>query len=153
MVTISVFLSLLDEIRKEYKVLRSKSQYDDISDQSEADLVRLSTRALAAVARIAGDPSAYQEQCTKIMNMNAYTGLKVLSLVGVIESLRADVAAGYLQSQKELVHGEIFSDFLEMSKHLLDEGYKDPAAVVAGSSLEAHLRQLCIKSGIDVEFE
>ena len=35
-----------------------------------------------------------------------------------------------------------------MSQHLLNEGYKDAAAVIAGSSLDAHLRQLCERSGI-----
>ena len=38
-----------------------------------------------------------------------------------------------------------------MAQHLLNEGYKDAAAVIAGSSLEAHLRQLCQKSGISTE--
>jgi len=69
----------------------------------------------------------------------------------VLESLRADASLGYLQSQRELIHGELFGDFLEMAEHLLDEGYKDAAAVIAGSSLEAHLRQLCQKSGIPTE--
>ncbi len=38
-----------------------------------------------------------------------------------------------------------------MAEHLLDEGYKDAATVIAGSSLEPHLRQLCQKSGIPTE--
>ena len=35
-----------------------------------------------------------------------------------------------------------------MAQHLINEGYKDAAAVIAGSPLEAHLRRLCLKSGI-----
>ena len=42
-------------------------------------------------------------------------------------------------------------DSLEMAQHLLNEGYKDPAAVMAGSVLEEHLRQLCQKHGIPTE--
>jgi hypothetical protein len=38
-----------------------------------------------------------------------------------------------------------------MAQHLLDEGYEDAAAVIAGSSLEAHLKQLCQKNNIDTE--
>lgn len=38
-----------------------------------------------------------------------------------------------------------------MADHLLDEGYKDAAAVIAGGTLEAHLRQLCVKTGIPTE--
>ena len=38
-----------------------------------------------------------------------------------------------------------------MSKHLLDEKYKDPAAVMIGSVLEEHLRQLCSNNSVDTE--
>ena len=43
----------------------------------------------------------------------------------------------------------MFDDFLEMAQHLFDEGYKDAAAVIVGASLETHLRNLCLKNGID----
>lgn len=36
-----------------------------------------------------------------------------------------------------------------MAEHLLDSDYKDPAAVMIGSVLEEHLKQLCNKNGID----
>jgi len=38
-----------------------------------------------------------------------------------------------------------------MAEYLLTEGFKDPAAVMAGSVLEEHLRQLCIKNSIPIE--
>lgn len=52
---------------------------------------------------------------------------------------------------KDLVTAEIFSDFLEMAKYLLDENYKDASAVMIGSVLEEHLRQLSIRNGIPAE--
>lgn len=69
---------------------------------------------------------------------------------GVLEALKNDYESGYLQSVVELVHAETFSDFLEMAGYLLEQGYKDPAAVIVGSVLEAHLRKLCDKQGITV---
>jgi hypothetical protein len=48
----------------------------------------------------------------------------------------------------ELIHADIFTDFLDMADYLMQQGYKDPAAVVAGSVLEEHLRKLCDKYGI-----
>jgi hypothetical protein len=54
-----------------------------------------------------------------------------------------------LQSISELIHADIFADFLEMADYLLEQGYKDPAAVITGSVLEEHLRKLCDKNGID----
>ncbi len=44
-----------------------------------------------------------------------------------------------------------FSDFLEMAQHLSNEGYKDAAAVIAGSSLEAHLKRLCEANSVELE--
>jgi hypothetical protein len=49
-----------------------------------------------------------------------------------------------------LIHADLFSDFLEMAEYFQDEGFKDPAAVLAGSVLEEHLRKLCGKHGITV---
>ena len=39
-----------------------------------------------------------------------------------------------------------------MAEHLLEEGYKDAAAVIAGSSLESQLHQLSNKYGVPLDF-
>ena len=39
-----------------------------------------------------------------------------------------------------------------MAEHLVEEGYKDAAAVIAGASLESHLRQLSSKHGVSVDY-
>lgn len=70
---------------------------------------------------------------------------------GILSAAREELAGGWLSTTKGLVSAEIFSDFLEMAQHLLDEEYKDPAAVMAGSVLEEHLRQLCQKHSIPTE--
>jgi hypothetical protein len=141
----------LDQLLQEFSALRGRSQYDDISDLPEGEVVRFVTRARAAVHRIAGQSSVYAKQCEEIVGKGGYPGYLARHLAGVLESLKTDVSLGYLESQKELIHGEVFADFLEMAQHLLDEGYKDAAAVIAGSSLEAHLRLLCEKNGISTE--
>ena len=70
---------------------------------------------------------------------------------GILSAAREELAGGWLSTTKGLVSAEIFSDLLEMAQHLLDEGYKNPAAVMAGSVLEEHLRQLCQKHSIPTE--
>jgi len=62
------------------------------------------------------------------------------------------MAGGWFQTTRGIVSAEIFSDFLEMADHLLSEKYKDPAAVIIGSALEEHLRQLATKGRIDTTF-
>lgn len=70
---------------------------------------------------------------------------------GILLSVQYEIENDWLFSLKSLVTSEIFSDFLEMANYLLSENYKDPAAVIIGSVLEEHLRQLCVKNGISTE--
>jgi len=65
-----------------------------------------------------------------------------------LKSIKTEVDGGWLVTLKGIVSAEIFSDFLEMAQHLLDQNYKDAAAVMIGTVLEEHLRQLCDKHGI-----
>ncbi|NUN59645.1 MAG: hypothetical protein HUU13_00815 [Burkholderiaceae bacterium] len=76
---------------------------------------------------------------------NAENGL------AIIHTIRDEIAGGWLFTVRSLVAAEVFADFLEMAEHLLESGYKDPAAVVGGSVLEEHIRQLCNKHSIAVD--
>jgi hypothetical protein len=80
-------------------------------------------------------------------------GSNVNSGVEIINNIKTEIENGWLSSIKGIVSAEIFTDFLEMAEHLLETDYKDPAAVMIGSVLEEHLRQLCITNSIDVEYE
>ena len=51
---------------------------------------------------------------------------------------------------QEIVHADVFSDFLSMAEYLLSTRYKDPAAVLGGGVLEEHLRLLCNKNRIPI---
>lgn len=75
-------------------------------------------------------------------------------------SIRTDLPVAFLKgcglsdrevasAIKGLVSAEVFSDFLDMASYLLEQGYKDAAAVMIGSVLEEHLRQLCQSNSID----
>ena len=70
--------------------------------------------------------------------------------IAILKAVRSEIAGGWLFTVKGLVTAEVFADFLEMAGHLLGQGYKDPAAVMAGSVLEEHLRQLCAKHAIQL---
>ena len=73
--------------------------------------------------------------------------------MNILKSIESEIENDWLISLKQLVSSEIFADFLEMSKHLLDLKYKDPAAVMIGATLEEHLRILCKNYSVDIEFE
>lgn len=71
-------------------------------------------------------------------------------LGNILKALRIDINDDCMASFAELIHADLFADFLEMSQHLLDQGYKEAAAVLAGGVVEEHLRKLCIKHSISL---
>ena len=129
----------------------------DLSQDSAEERRRLAEFKCAVVStidRVAGQDSVYGKQAhDHVEKFDPWSMNIAPFMAGIISNLRADVEHGLVASVRELAHAEIFADFLEMADHLANEGYKDPAAVMAGGALESHLRQLCVKHGIDVERE
>jgi len=72
--------------------------------------------------------------------------------INILTAIRSEVENDWLISIKSMVSAEIFSDFLEMGKYLLDQNYKDPSAVMIGSVLEEHLRLLCKNNNVSIDF-
>lgn len=144
--SVNPFLAQLRSILDDYNAFTSKP--------SVVEAEALIARSRSAVERTSGRDSAYYEQFNKTLKSHIPHDPNILrSVIGVVQALYGDIKAEYLITFEELVHGEVFADFLEMAHHLHDEGYKDAAAVIAGGTLEAHLRQLCAKHGIDTEIE
>jgi hypothetical protein len=142
---------LLDDLQRkitEVETLRARSKHDDISDQPEPVIFRALTGLRAAISRLAGDGSTYVRQVEEVLKSKIYVGKQVMMIQGVAQGLLEDAKNGMLTSLQELIHADIFAGFLEMADHLLSNGYKDAAAVIAGSSLEEHLRLLAAKHGI-----
>lgn len=71
--------------------------------------------------------------------------------IGILTALKEDLELGYLTRVKDLVSAEIFTDFIEMAQHLLDNNYKDPAASLVGAVLENGLRQIAQKHTVEVK--
>lgn len=142
------FEAQLEALLAEFAERRANSKYDDGSDMSETDVRDLQTRCFAAIQRAAGKDSVYFQQATEIGQTADHVHNHVAGQMGVAKSLLSDIKNDYLKSLEEIIHGDVFGDFLEMADHLTDSGYKDAGAVTAGSTLEAHLRQLCSKFGV-----
>jgi hypothetical protein len=70
----------------------------------------------------------------------------------VLEVALDHLKNGWLGSISGVVAGELFSDFLEMAQHLSEETYKDAAAVIAGSSLEAHLKRVAVLANVPLSY-
>lgn len=71
--------------------------------------------------------------------------------IGILKALKEDIETGFISNVKELVTAEVFVDFLDMAKHLLEAEYKDPAASLIGAVLEDGLRKISLKNNIEVK--
>lgn len=124
----------------------TKNEYDAPSVDDKL-FYKFRTSSLSFLQRVFGEDQTYyidfNKEVTKGYKYEVETG------IGILEAAKEEIDGGWIFTVKGLVSAEIFSDFLEMSQYLLDEDYKDAAAVIAGGALEAHISQLCSKHNID----
>jgi len=139
----------IDGVLSQCRRLIAAAQLNDYSDLPEDEVSEAVSLLFAAIARLSPPNSTYKRNAEPYEGaIRANLGRAVDPLTGILRAIRSDYAAGRLQSVVELVHADLFADFLEMAEHLLDQSFKDPAAVVVGSVLEEHLRKICQKNGI-----
>jgi len=67
---------------------------------------------------------------------------------GILKAAKDDYENEHLFEVRLLIEADLFDDFLEQAEHLLDSGYYQPAAVIAGCVLEDGLRKLCERNSI-----
>lgn len=150
---IGVAVTQIDAVLADYEDAQRRAHYDDLSDL-KGELPAMVARAASTVERLAPPGSSYSVAMDRAFDKWGVNSHMVLpEAIGILTAMKADYTAGYLASIPALIHGEIFSDFLDMAAHLRETHYKDAAAVVAGSTLEAHLRQLAEKSGLAISDE
>lgn len=137
-------LTQLEQLLQQYSQLESNARYEDLSDLREGRV--FANRLQATLERITPPGSSYASRVQRFgKNPDAFTR----DLVHIAAALREDIQSGWFASVIELAHADTHSDYLEMAGELAEKDYKDAAAVIAGSSLEVHLRALCAKHGID----
>jgi hypothetical protein len=118
----------------------------DLEDGSTPSFGIIANRLEAAIDRIASPTSSYLFQLNKYRNDPSSARARRIYQVAV--ALRDDIKEGWTKKWVDEVHAETYSDYLEMADGLLTSGYKDAAAVITGTSLEVHLRALCVKNGV-----
>ena len=125
---VEVILKQIDDLIAQHCGTRAKSKWDDLSDLSKSLTSEVNTRLMAGVRRFAPKGSAHRDGAESLLKQyGVQNGYIVEPLLGILRALRADYAAGYLATVEELIHADLFSDFLEMAEHLLNQGYKDPS--------------------------
>ena len=143
------FEAQLEAAINAYRMAMKTCHYNDGSDMPHELHLQIHTSFVTAIERASGRNSIYFRNATAIRASNEHIELQ--GIAGVCKSLLSDIRNGYTRTMEELIHADVFADYLEMADHLLATGYKDAAAVIAGSTLEAHLHKLCGKHGLPVE--
>jgi len=143
---VSELIELAEETKNSY---RKKSHGGSLDYELFA---RLRSSGLSFIEKMYGKEHPYYTDFDKKVKSSSYQSTPKAAKA-IFQSIKDELDNGYLFEIKGLVSAEIFSDFLEMANYLIEGGYKDPAAVMIGSTLEEHLRQLCRTNGIDTTFE
>lgn len=126
-----------------------RDSHDERGFLEQYDVRRVMTRARAAIARFAPSASPYADDARGVMEKSdtAADAWIAEQLVAIAAALRDDYLNGGLAAVEAIVHADLYGDFLEMSAGLLESGYIGPAAVITGSVLEEHLRNLATTEG------
>jgi hypothetical protein len=133
--------SQIEDLIKAHAAYLAKPQPYRAAEQTE-----LIVRMEAAIERLAPRSSRYVKEAETFRRYHGRE--RSVRLAGILQALKEDVNAGWLKTVEELVHADTFSDLLEQARELNSKGYKDAAAVIAGTVLESHLRLLCDKNSI-----
>ena len=133
----------LEEVIADYGSLQEDER------PSATRLANLQTRCIAAIERASGRNSTYSRQVVELAKRSDRITIQVGRQIGVAMALLSDIRNDYLLTFEEQLHGDLFGDFLDMATKLIRTREKDAAAVLAGTTLEVHIRQLCEKHGVN----
>ena len=98
-------------------------------------VLRLLGEGAPHTARFSEAVARAQQSVTLLSNFD--------TMLGIVKAAAEDVEAGFLGERDLLLTADAFGSFLEQGDYLLEQGYKDPAAMLAGAVLESTLRKMC----------
>jgi len=119
-----------------------------INHVEDGPMAGFRSACLSFVERVYGRAHSHYEQFVANTNRSFFSDSE--RAIAILEAIRSELQGGWLFEIKSLVASELFSDFLDQADHLLQQGYKDAAAVMIGSVLEEHIRQLCLRHSIEI---
>jgi len=118
-------------------------------DSSKMKGLRVSV--LSFISMVYGKEHSHYSEFKDVSNDNNYSTAE--GAYEVLLSIQDEIDGGWIFSVKDLVLAEVFSNFIEMAEYLLENGYKDPSAVIIGSVLEESLRNFCQNNEIEISYE
>jgi hypothetical protein len=105
--------------------------------------------SLSFLKIVFGETSTHYELFNENCKRNTYP--EAVQGYSVLLAAKEDIEQGFLTKLETLVAAEVFSDFFEIADHLIENGYKDPAASLLGAVLEDGLRKIAKNNGVTVK--
>jgi hypothetical protein len=110
----------------------------------------LRTSALNLLERTAGTTSVYYRELL-VSPTPREPRFMTVDMLGILKAALTDFREGFMADTKLLVSAEVFADFLVQAEILLENDYKDAAAVIIRAVLEDGLRRVCGSKGVVVK--
>jgi hypothetical protein len=106
------------------------------------------TSVLSLLRQAFGESSIHTQQFQALFaGFSGYLS-SFKSLYAVFSAAKEDYEGGYIFNLRGLIKAEVLSDALEQAEELLNAGYKDPACVLAGVSLEIAIKDLAARQNL-----
>jgi len=109
------------------------------------------TSSLTFLAAALGEDGEHYKAFAEIVRTPGHPIVKVKPCAGVLQATRNDIESGWVGRRDLMLTADAFGSLLEQADHLLEQGYKDPAAMLAGAVLESTLRKMCEVRGIPTD--
>ena len=109
-------------------------------------------KARSLIERACGENSSHLQMFDKAEEQRSYDSNvdRLNRMKAVFLATKEDYEGGYLNSLRNLVQADVFTNELEQASELLTAGYASASAVVAGVVLETSLRNLCTEHGVSL---
>lgn len=147
----------IDTLLKEYGIWARKNREKnlEISELNLFDIHYYYSSMSDTIVRFSPPKSQYRKNIEKIIESvdidDSISLMRaVIGFYGNLKALKKNYMRGSLKTMEEFYHADIFGDFLKFAEETLNDGYKDPSAVLISVTLEDHLRKLCIKNDIEI---
>jgi hypothetical protein len=120
---------------------------------SIVDFQRFKAEAMNIVKRACGTESVHYLEMKRlaehqVLGRDSYC---IKDYLGMLQAAQRDFEGGYLFNLELSITGELFGDFVNLSKTSLKEGHKDVAAVLACAALEDTLKRYARNQGLTVD--
>ena len=145
------FSSLVNEGNLIYKKFESSGP--GYNAELNSDFIEWQMKSKNILNITCGEESHYLSQFkTNLKAGMGDTNISILNrLIPILRAAEDDLKNGFLITIKQLVQADVFDSELEQAKSLLQNGYKNAAAVIAGTVLETAIKEICLNNGIELD--